>query len=122
MHESRKSNQVVSAIARRLRCPGCARRYRMQDFTQIDQAENVSVFEIRCAMCRRNRLIIALWENRRLALFHTDLDAAEWQHYRALPPVRSDDVIRFHLAMQSYEGDLSDVLEDPLLNDSAFPE
>jgi hypothetical protein len=122
VQDSRKSNPAGSLIARRLRCQGCLRRYRLQDVSQIDQDDHVTVFNVRCAMCSRQRLIIAEQERGRIKLLHTDLDDAEWRHYRSQPSVDCDDVIRTYADMSRYDGDLTDVLEDPLLSDSSLVE
>lgn len=122
MKESGKSNSAIAVVARRLRCPTCARRYRLQDITQLDQDEQRAVFKLRCPLCLAERLIIARWEGKRVELLYTELDQEEWTHYHARAAIQSDDVIQMHCNMQTYDGDLSDILEDPLLQDSSLNE
>jgi len=60
------------------------------------------------------RLVIAVWNKSVVRTYLTDLDAQEWTHYRDAPPIGSDDVLRVYQMLEAYDGDFSDVLEDPL--------
>lgn len=105
-------------MARRLRCPGCMRRYRSQDIAPLEDNARSGAFRLSCPMCHSQRLVLAVWTRNAMRTFVTDLDAEEWMHYRAAPPISSDDVLRFHAMLLDYDGDFSDVLEDPLFDDA----
>lgn len=68
-------------------------------------------------MCNAQRVIVAVWGKNTVRTFHSDLDAEEWVHYRNAPPIDYDDVIRVARLMSAYDGDLTDVLEDPLFDE-----
>jgi hypothetical protein len=65
-------------------------------------------------MCSAQRVVIAVWTKAAVRTYTSDLDAEEWMHYRNAAPINTDDVLRMVRVMSAYEGDLSDVLEDPL--------
>jgi hypothetical protein len=93
------------------------RRFRSQDFVTVESAERFGVFQLRCPMCSTQRVIVAVWGRSSVRTFASDLDAEEWLYYRNLPPIHYDDVIRVARLMSEYEGDFSDVLEDPLFDE-----
>lgn len=78
----------------------------------------MGVFRLRCPMCMSHRLVIAVWHRNVVRTYATDLDTEEWMHYRNALPVSIDDVIRITREMMQYEGDFTDVLEDPLFDDT----
>jgi hypothetical protein len=91
------------------------RRFRTQDIATVESDARMGVFALRCPMCQSHRLVVAVRRRGGLATYSTDLDREEWTYYRHAPPISTDDVILIARHMQTYEGDLSDVLEDPLL-------
>lgn len=78
----------------------------------------MGVYALRCPMCVSHRLVLALWQKGGVRTFTTDLDREEWLYYRNAPPIDVDDVIRVARLMSGYDGDLSEVLEDPLLGEN----
>lgn len=119
MSNSGKMPDLTALLARQVRCAQCARRFRARDILLIDSAPRVSVFRLHCAMCLSRRLVIGVWNKNTLRLCLTELDEQEWRHYRHARPIQSDDVLRVVEMLRSYEGDFSDVLEDPLFDESA---
>lgn len=93
------------------------RRFRPQDFSTLESVARFGVFRLRCPMCNAQRVIIAVWGKSSVRTYNSDLDASEWVHYRNMPPIDFDDVIRVARVMAAYEGDLTDVLEDPILDE-----
>jgi hypothetical protein len=94
------------------------RRFRQQDIIALESNARSGVFRLRCPMCTAERLVLAVWTKTAVQTYTTDLDAEEWGHYRHKPPIQIDDLLRVHQMLATYEGDLSDVLEDPLFDES----
>lgn len=124
MNDTGRAADITALMARRLRCPGCMRRFRTQDFSTIESDPRRAVFRLRCPMCHVERLIIATWNRSAVKTYTTDLDVQEWFYYRSKPAINADDVIRVARMFTGYEGDFSDVLEDPLFepHDDGDPE
>lgn len=78
----------------------------------------MGVYRLRCPICTVHRLVIAVSQKNGVRTYATDLDAQEWVYYRQAPAISADDVLRFVRMLTEYEGDLSDVLEDPLFDDN----
>lgn len=117
LSETGRLSDITALMARRLRCPGCMRRFRTQDISTIESSARKGVFKLHCPMCHSHRLVIAVWQRNVVRTYGTDLDSEEWHFYRNAPSVSTDDVIRISQVMSEYKGDLSDVLEDPLFDD-----
>lgn len=117
LSESAKRADIAALMTHRLRCPQCKRRYRPQDFHIVESAPQWSVFRLRCAMCLTQRLLIGVRSKNTMRAYATDLDVQEWNHYRRLPPIDADDVVRVARMLKTYDGDFSDVLEDPILDE-----
>lgn len=117
MSDTSRLPDITGLMARRLRCPRCMRRFRPQDIAIIETASRFGVFRLRCPMCTSQRLVIAVWHKNMVRTYPTDLDAQEWAYYRHAPPINTDDVLRMVQLMNEYDGDFSDVLEDPLFDE-----
>jgi hypothetical protein len=118
LDESGKFLDIAALMTRRLRCESCARRFRPQDISLVESAPQYSVFRLRCAMCDSQRLVIGVQHQNAIRTYATDLDTAEWNYYRRLPRLDADDVVRVARMLKTYEGDFSDVLEDPILDEA----
>lgn len=112
---------IAAVMARRLRCPSCLRRFRPQDISALESRAHLGVYRLRCPMCNSQRLVIAVWNKNAVRTYTTDLDAEEWMFYRHAPPINADDVLRVHQMFATYDGDFSDVLEDPILDNRESP-
>lgn len=110
-----KDQNPLLAQLRQSPCPHCKRRFRIQDLRVIDEDANLVVVERRCHVCDKRSLTLISIGKIRAETHYCDLDAEEWMFYKDLPPVMYDDVISCHRVMREYSGDLSDVLEDPVL-------
>lgn len=114
MPEPLDKNDIIEKIARRLRCSSCGRRYRPGDFHVIEERGTVAVMKIVCPECRKQSIVFAVVQRKRVHPVFTELEPDEWSRFRRFAPVDRDDVVDFHRQIQNYAGDFSDVLEDPL--------
>jgi hypothetical protein len=114
MAEHLNKNEIIEKIARRLKCSTCGRRYRPYDFQVMEERENLAVMRLTCRDCRKQSVVLAVVQRRQVRSIWSELEPDEWQRYRDLPPLTRDEVINFHRIMQAYDGDFTDVLEDPL--------
>ena len=114
MQEPPDKNEIIEKIARRLKCSSCGRRYRPYDFQIVEDRGNVAVMKIVCPECRKQSIVLAIVQRKRVHPVFTELEPDEWSRFRRLPPVDRDDVVDIHREMQMYSGDFGDVLEDPL--------
>ena len=114
MHDTPDKDEIIEKIAKRLSCSSCGRRYRPFDFHILEERENLAVMKIRCPECRKQSIVLAIVQRKKVHPVFSELEPDEWQRSRVLPPVDRDDVVNIHREMQRYAGDLSDVLEDPL--------
>ena len=116
MNESEKMPDMASVMLHRLRCANCARRFRPQDIIPLESAAQSGVFRLRCPMCVTERLVIGVWRKNGLRTYMTDLDREEWNHYRRTAAINCDDVLRVVQMLRAYDGDFSDILEDPIFD------
>jgi len=113
LSDSGNVTDLTAWLALRLRCPHCKRRFRPQDFFLVEAAPQWSVFQLRCAMCHSQRLVLGARTRNRIRAYALELDAEEWNFYRRAPRLDADDVVRIARMLKTYDGDFSDVLEDP---------
>ncbi len=114
MQEPLNKNEIIDKIARRLQCTTCGRRYKAYDFSMIEERENLAVMRLICRECHKQSVVLAVVQHRKVRPVLSELEPDEWQRVHALPRLASDDVIRMHREMDAYQGDFTDVLEDPL--------
>ncbi len=120
MQEPLNKNEIIEKIARQVKCTACGRRHRPNDFDVLEETETMAVMRITCRECRKESIIMAVVQRRRVRPVYTELDPEEWERFRDAPPLTPDDVINIHRAMKEYVGDLTDVLEDPLPPEDGF--
>ncbi len=114
MSDPTNQNELIEKMARRLACSRCGWRYRPNDFTILDEREGASVMQVTCRHCRKQSVVVALVHRRRVKPVYSELDPDEWERFKPYPAVGADDVIAMHRVMSAYDGDFTDVLEDPL--------
>lgn len=114
MAERPDKNDIIEKIARRLNCSSCGRRYRPYDFHLIEDRGNIAVMKIVCPECRKQSVVFAVVQRKRVHPVYSELEPDEWNRFRRLPPLNQDDVVDIHREMQDYGGDFGDVLEEPL--------
>ncbi len=122
MQEPLNKNEIIEKISRRLKCVRCGRRYRPYDFQLMEERENFAVLRIVCRDCHKQSLVLALVQHRKLRSVVSELEPDEWQRFRKCKPLTRDEVVSFHRMMQAYDGDFTDVLEDPLPREEAEDE
>jgi ribosomal protein S27E len=114
MQQPLNKNEIIEKIAKRLKCSTCGRRYRPYDFTVMEEGEAFAVMKIVCRECRKQSVVFAIVQRKKVQPVFSELEPEEWNRFRHLPVVNRDDVVDIHRKMRQHAGDLSDVLEDPL--------
>ncbi len=114
MQEPLNKNEIIEKIARRLQCSTCGRRYKAYDFSIIEERENIAVMRLVCRECHKKSVVLAVVQHRKVRPVLSELEPDEWLRFHKLPPLGSDDVILMHRQMAEYNGDLGEVLEEPL--------
>ncbi len=114
MQEPLSKNEIIEKIARRLQCTTCGRRYKAYDFSVIEERENLAVMRLICRECHKQSVVLAVVQRRKVRPVLSELEPDEWRRFSRMVALSSDDVIRMHRDMEAYDGDFTDVLEDPL--------
>lgn len=105
-------------VGRWLVCSQCQRKFRPRDLALVEAYATGWVVRMDCAMCRSRYLLAAELEREDLRIAPLDVTPDEWPRFRHRPPISVDDVVEITRNMQAYRGDLSEILEDPLPEDS----
>ena len=114
MQEPLDKNEIIEKISRRIKCTTCGRRYKPYDFSILEERDNLAVMRLICRECRKQSVVLAVVERRKVRSVVSELEPAEWQRFRSFGVLTVDDVIAMHRVLLPYEGDLSEVLEEPL--------
>jgi hypothetical protein len=105
---------LLEQILAQLRCPVCRRRLRASDAQIIGRRGKAWAMSIRCPMCYTQAVLFAVLTGHNPQTLYSDLTPGEWERFKNLPPISTDDVIAFHRFIQSYPGDFSEILDEPL--------
>lgn len=117
MGEGVSSQVLIKQIAARVRCSVCGHHFGVTDIQIVGHREQVWAMRVNCRECRTQALLLAVVEDKRARPVYTDLAPSEWERFKDGPPVSVDDVIEMHRFLQSYAGDWSEVMEEPLPNE-----
>jgi hypothetical protein len=114
MGENVSAQALIRQIAAHVKCSVCGHHFGTTDIQILGHREQVWAMRVNCRECRTQALLLAVVDGKSTRPVYTDLTPEEWERFKDGPAVSADDVISMHQYMQSYEGDLTDVLEDPL--------
>lgn len=112
--EDSLSPTMLKEIVTRLRCVVCERRFREKDVQIIGRRGKVWAMRVHCPMCHTPALLLAILTEHIAQTVYSDLTPDEWERFQDLPAISTDDVIAFHRFIQSYPGDFSEILDEPL--------
>lgn len=114
MGENVSSQALIRQIAARVRCAVCGHHFGTSDIQIVGHREQIWAMRANCRECRTQALLLAVVEENSARPVYTDLAPTEWQRFKDGPPISVDDVIEMHQFIQTYDGDFSEILEDPL--------
>lgn len=112
--DDRLSQTVLKEIVARLRCLVCHRRFRMSDAQIVGRRGNAWAMRVRCPMCNTQAIVFAVVTEQMAQTLYSDLTPDEWERFKDALPISIDDVIAFHRFIQSYEGDFTEIMDEPL--------
>lgn len=114
MDQNVSAQALVRQIAARVKCAVCGHHFAMSDIQVVGHREQIWAMRVSCRECRTQALLLAMVDGKATRSIYTDLSPDEWQRFKDRPPISVDDVIAMHQHLQSYDGDFSEILEDPL--------
>jgi hypothetical protein len=114
MSENVNVQALIRQIVARVRCAVCGHHFASSDIRVLGRREHVWAMQVNCRECRTRALLLAVIDGKSAHPIYTDLDPDEWQRFKDLPPLSLDEVIAFHQFMQAYDGDFSEILDEPL--------
>ena len=114
MDDQDRIDQILQRASRRLICSQCHRHFRPRDLALVEAWEERWLVRGDCAMCRANLLLSARLQDEALHIVPLDITPDEWPRFRKHAAITVEDVLTITRTMQAYEGDLSEILEDPL--------
>jgi len=117
MDENVSAQVLIRQIAARVKCAVCGHHFSMSDIQGLGHREQIWAMRVNCRECRTQALLLAVVNGKTTHPIYTDLSPDEWQRFKDRPPISVDDVIAMHQHIQAYDGDFSEILEDPLPED-----
>jgi hypothetical protein len=118
MNQNVNAQALVRQIAARVKCAVCGHHFGLSDIQVLGNRDKVWAMRVNCRECRTKSLLLAVVDGKSARSVYTDLAPDEWQRFKDGPPISADDVIVMHQSIQSYDGDFSEILEDPLPNEA----
>lgn len=108
------SQALIRQIVAHVRCTVCGHHFGKSDIEVIGHRDNVWAMKVSCRECRTEALLLAVVNNNEARPIYTDLAPDEWERFFDADPIGFDDVIQVYEYIESYEGDWTDILEEPL--------
>jgi hypothetical protein len=117
MNQNAITQAMIRQIVAHARCAVCGHHFSKSDIQIIGRRENAWAMSVTCRECRTKALMLAVMANGVTQPIYTDLDPVEWERFKARPPISENDVINFYAWLSAYEGDFSEVLDEPLADE-----
>jgi hypothetical protein len=105
---------MLRQIVARVRCAVCEHHFRANDIQVLGRRGNAWAMRVDCPTCHTRALLLAVVDQRAAHMLYSDLTPDEWARFKDRPPISTDDVIAFHKYMRAYQGDFSEILDEPL--------
>jgi len=114
MNQNALTQALIRQIVARTRCTTCGHHFGPSDVRVIGRRDKTWVMSMQCRECRTQALVLAVVNDGVAQSFYTDLLPDEWERVKARPPNSTNDVIEFYRAMEAYDGDFSEIMDEPL--------
>lgn len=108
---------LIRQIAANVTCAVCGHHFGAKDIELVGKRENIWAMQVNCRECHTKALLLAVVNQGTARQVDTDLVPEDWHRFKNRPPISVDDVISVHEFIQSYAGDFTDILEEPLPED-----
>ena len=105
---------VIRQIVAHVTCAVCGHHFGTSDIQVVGRRDQVWAMRVRCRECRSEALLLAVVNETGTRSTYTDLTPDEWARFEQGIPVSVDDVIAMHQFLEKYDGDLSEILDEPL--------
>ncbi len=114
MNQNGITRSMIRQIVAQARCSMCGHSYNVNDVRIIGKRDNAVAMSVACRECRTQALFLAVLGQGKTKPIYTDLAPSEWDRFKSRAAISVDDVIEFYLFMDSYDGDLSEIMDEPL--------
>lgn len=114
MNEPAIPQAMLREIVARVKCALCGHHFRVNDIRVLGRRGNAWAMRVACPTCRAQALLFAVADRRATQTLYSDLAPDEWARFQDRPPISTDDVIAFHEYIRAYDGDFSEILDEPL--------
>lgn len=105
---------MIRQIVAQARCAMCGHGFNEKDVRIIGKRDKVLAMSVTCRECRTQALFLAVLGQGKAKPIYTDLTPSEWERFKSRPAISHDDVIEFYLSMDAYDGDWSEIMDEPL--------
>ena len=114
MNQNAITQAMIRQIVAHTRCAVCGHHFTKNDIQVIGRRENAWAMSVTCRECRTKALLLAVMAGGTPHPIYTDLEPTEWERIKSRPPISVDDVIEFYNHLSAYDGDFSEILDEPL--------
>ena len=114
MKSNSNGQALIRQIVANVTCAICGHHFGKSDFQVVGRRGNVWAMRVDCRECRTRALLFAVVSEGATQTAYTDLTPEDWERFKDSPPISTNDVVEVHEYMQRYDGDFSEILEEPL--------
>jgi len=114
MNQNAITQAMIRQIVAHAKCSVCGHHFTKNDVQVIGRRENAWAMSVTCRECRTKGLMLAVITNGTTQPYHTDLEPSEWARIKERPPISADDVVKVYEYLDAYDGDFSEILDEPL--------
>jgi ribosomal protein S27E len=108
------SQALIRQIAANVTCASCGHHFAARDIELVGKRDHVWAMRVNCRECHTKALLLAVVNQGTARSVETDLVPEDWERFKDSPAISMDDVISVHEFIQAYDGDFTDILEEPL--------
>jgi hypothetical protein len=114
MNPDAVTQSLVRQIVAHVRCAHCRHHFGLSDIHVLGKRDQMWAMSVRCRECRTQSLIFASLGDKGIRSAYSDLAPSDWDRFKTSPPISDEDVISVHRYLQEYDGDFSELLDEPL--------
>ena len=105
---------LIRVIVAQVPCATCRRRFSARDVQILDRRDKLAAMAVKCRWCGTEAILFALVNAQTALPIRTDLTPGEWARFQRAAAINENDVIQLHRTIQAYDGDFSELMDEPL--------
>ena len=99
--------KLIKRFMTSIKCSVCLQRYEVDNVKVLGHQEDLWFLSVFCSACQTQCLVAAVVKEGKAPKVTTDLTEAEWDKFKEMDELTTDEVLDMHSFLKGFDGDFS---------------